>query len=163
MTIVERVLTLKQIDLLEGAGPRHLLGLAELVREVEMRTGQAIYGDADLADAIYVVFTGRVRLLAGGKELSTVGPGQAFGTWALVDDSARGQSAECVEDGVLVALGREEFYEFASGDPGLLSGIIHLLARRLKAIVAERPEEARVEVEGTADEAEPAKDLESKP
>jgi CRP-like cAMP-binding protein len=163
MTIVERVLTLKQIDLLEGAGPRHLLGLAELVREVEMRAGQAIYGDADLADAIYVVFTGRVRLLAGGKELSTVGPGQAFGTWALVDDSERGQSAECVEDGVLVALGREEFYEFAAGDPALLSGIIHLLARRLKTLVAERPEEARVEVEGTAAEAEPAKDLESKP
>jgi CRP-like cAMP-binding protein len=159
MTIVERVLTLKQIDLLEGAGPRHLLGLAELVREVEVRAGQAIYGDADLADAIYVVFKGRVRLLAGGKELSTVGPGEAFGTWALVDDSARGQSAECIEDGILVALGREDFYEFAAGDPELLSGMIGLLARRLKALVAERPEEARVEVEGTAPAETTAKDL----
>ena len=60
MTTVERVLVLKQIDLLESAGPRHLLALAELVREVEMFQGQAIYGEADLADAIYVVFKGRV-------------------------------------------------------------------------------------------------------
>ena len=65
MTTVERVLTLKQIDLLESAGPRHLLALADLVREVEMWAGQAIYGEADLADAIYVVFKGRVRLLTG--------------------------------------------------------------------------------------------------
>ena len=35
MTTVEKVLTLKQIDFLETAGPRHLLALAELVREVE--------------------------------------------------------------------------------------------------------------------------------
>ena len=35
MTTVERVLTLKQIDLLETAGPRQLLALAELVREAK--------------------------------------------------------------------------------------------------------------------------------
>lgn len=155
MTTVERVLVLKQIDLLESAGPRHLLALAELVREVEVRNGQAIYGEADLADAIYVVFKGRVRLLSGDKELSTVGPGEAFGTWALVDDCERGQRAECVEDGLLVALGRDDFYDFAAGDPALLQGIIRVLARRLKAIVAERPEEARIEEEGTATDGEP--------
>ncbi len=155
MTTVERVLTLKQIDLLAAAGPRHLLQLAELVREVEMTVGQAIYGETDLADAIYVVFQGRVRLMAAGAELSTVGPGEAFGTWALVDDSERGQSAECIEPGLLVALGREEFDEFASGDPTLLQGVIRVLARRLKALVVERPEEARIEGEGVDPPAEP--------
>ena len=158
MTTVERVLVLKQIDLLETAGPRHLLALADLVREVEMSAGQAIYGEADLADAIYVVFKGRVRLSAGGKELSTVGPGEAFGTWALVDDSERGQRAEGIEDGLLVALGREEFYDFAAGDPALLQGIIRVLARRLKSLVAERPEEARIEGEGMDTGEEPPKE-----
>jgi len=104
VTTVEKVLTLKQIDLLQTAGPRHLLALADLVREVDMTAGQTIYNESDLADAIYVVHQGRVRLFAGAKELSTVGPGEAFGTWALVDDSQRGQRAECAEDGLLVAL-----------------------------------------------------------
>jgi CRP-like cAMP-binding protein len=155
MTTVERVLTLKQIDLLESAGPRHLLALADLVREVETWKGQAIYGEADLADAIYVVFKGRVRLVSGDKELSTVGPGESFGTWALVDDSERGQRAECIEDGLLVALGREDFYEFAASDPALLQGIIRVLARRLKSLVAERPEEAHIEGEGMETGEEP--------
>ena len=155
MTTVEKVLTLKQIDLLETAGPRHLLALADLVREVDMSAGQTIYGESDLADAIYVVHQGRVRLLAGAKELSTVGPGEAFGTWALVDDSERGQRAECAEDGLLVALGREDFYDFAASDPTVLQGIIRVLARRLVTLVAERPEEARIEGEGTETGEEP--------
>jgi CRP-like cAMP-binding protein len=158
VTTVERVLVLKQIDLLQTAGPRHLLALAELVREVAMTAGQAIYGEADLADAIYVVYEGRVRLLTGDKELSTVGPGEAFGTWALVDDSERGQRAECAEDGLLVALGREDFYEFAATDPTLLQGIIRVLAGRLVALVAQRPEEARIEGEGTETGEKPAQE-----
>jgi CRP-like cAMP-binding protein len=155
VTTVERVLVLKQIDLLETAGPRHLLALAALVREVEMSAGETIYGEADLADAIYVVHRGRVRLLVDGRELSTVGPGEAFGTWALVDDSERGQSAQCAEDGLLVALGREDFYEFAATDPTLLQGILRVLARRLRALVVERPEEARIEGEGMETGEEP--------
>lgn len=158
MTTVEKVLTLKQIDLLETAGPRHLLALAELVREVEMTAGQAIYGEADLADAIYVVHRGRVRLSTGEKELSTVGPGEAFGTWALVDDSERGQRAECAEDGMLVALGREDFYDLATTDPTLLIGVLRVVARRLKALVAERPEEARIEGEGMETGEKPTED-----
>lgn len=154
MTTVERVLTLKQIDLLQTAGPRHLLQLADLVREVEMWSGQTIYSETDLADAIYVVYKGRVKLSAGDRELSTVGPGEAFGTWALVDDSERGQRADCIEDGLLVALGREEFYDFAVGDTSLLQGVIRVLAGRLKTLVAERPEEARIEGEGMEPPAE---------
>jgi len=163
VTTVEKVLTLKQIDLLQTAGPRHLLALADLVREVDMTAGQTIYGESDLADAIYVVNQGRVRLLAGAKELSTVGPGEAFGTWALVDDSERGQRAECTEDGLLVALGREDFYEFAAGDPTILFGVIRVLARRLKSLVAERPEESRIEGEGMETGEEPAEDSIPKP
>jgi len=163
MTTVERVLTLKQIDLLETAGPRQLLALAELVREVEMTAGEAIYGETDLADAIYVVNRGRVRLVSGEREFSAVGPGEAFGTWALVDDSERGQRAECTEDGLLVALGREDFYEFAAGDPTILFGVIRVLARRLKSLVAERPEESRIEGEGMDTGEEPAEDSIPKP
>lgn len=158
MTTVERVLTLKQIDLLETAGPRQLLALAELVREVEMTAGEAIYGEADLADAIYVVNRGRVRLLSGDRELSSVGPGEAFGTWALVDDSERGQRAECLEDGLLVALGRDDFVEFARTDPALLTGILRTLARRLRDLVEGRPEEARLEGEGMETGEQPAED-----
>jgi CRP-like cAMP-binding protein len=145
---VERVLILKGADLLNEVGPRHLLGLAEVAREVEIAVGDSIYNAADPADALYLVVEGRVRLTTDAGTLSEVGPGEAFGTWALVDESARGHTAECTEDGLALALHRDEFYDVAAADLTLLREVVRAMAKRLRALVAERPAEARVEGEG---------------
>jgi AAA family ATP:ADP antiporter len=150
MTEVEKVIYLRGIDLFKQAGPRQLLALAARVREAAMWKGQVIYQEVDPADALYVVVEGRVRLAAGDKVLAEIGSGEAFGTWALVDDAARGQRADALEDGQLLALDREDFYDFAAGDAQLLKELVRVLAGRLKELVAERPDEARVEGEGAA-------------
>jgi len=148
LTSVERVLILKGADLLSDVGPRHLLGLAEVAREVEIVKGDTIYNAEDPADALYMVVEGRVRLSTEDRTMSEVGPGEAFGTWSLVDESARGHRAECTEDGLVLALHRDEFYDVAAGDLPLLQEVVRALAKRLRTLVAERPEEARVESEG---------------
>jgi CRP-like cAMP-binding protein len=148
LTAVERVLILKGADLLSDVGPRHLLGLANVARELEISKGDTIYREEDPADALYMVVEGRVRLSTGDRTMSEVGPGEAFGTWSLVDDSARGHRAECTEDGLTLALHRDEFYDVAAGDLPLLQEVVRALAKRLRTLVAERPEEARVESEG---------------
>jgi hypothetical protein len=43
LTPVERVLILKGVDLLKDVGPRHLLGLANVAREIEIFDGDTIY------------------------------------------------------------------------------------------------------------------------
>jgi hypothetical protein len=148
LTSVERVLILKGADLLKDVGPRHLLGLADVAREIEILKGDTIYEEDDPADALYMVVEGRVRLSTGGRTMSEVGPGEAFGTWSLVDDSERGHRAECLEDGLTLALHRDEFYDMAASDLTLLQEVVRVLAKRLRTLVAERPDEARVEGEG---------------
>ncbi len=148
LTTVERVLVLRYADLLKDVGPRHLLALAELAHEVEITVGDTIFGEEDPADVLYIVVEGRVRLSTGGRTLSEVGPNESFGTWALVDDSGRGQRAECLEDGLLLALHRDDFYEVAAGDLTVLLQVVRALARRLRELAAERPEETRLEGEG---------------
>lgn len=148
LTAVERVLILKGADLLHDVGPRRLLELAEVAREVEISKGDTIYREEDAADALYMMVEGRVRLSAGEQAIAEVGPGESFGTWALVDDSERGQRAECIEDGLALAVHRDEFYDVAAGDRRLLQEVVRALARRLRELVTERPEEARVEGEG---------------
>ena len=148
LTAVERVLILKRADLLNDVGPRHLLRLAEVAREVELWKGDTIYKEDDLADGLYMLVEGRVRLTTGERVTSEVGPGEAFGTWALVDDSERGHRVECIEDGLALMLHRDEFYDVAAGDLTLLQEVVRALAKRLRALVAERPEEARIEGEG---------------
>jgi len=148
LTPVERVLILKGADLLKEVGPRHLLDLAEVAREIELSKGETLYGEDDPADALYMVVEGRVRLSTGERTTSEVGPGEAFGTWALVDDSRRGHRAECIEDGLALMLQRDDFYDRAAGDLTLLQEVLRVLAKRLRSIVSDRPEEARVEDEG---------------
>jgi signal-transduction protein with cAMP-binding, CBS, and nucleotidyltransferase domain len=160
LTVVERVLILKGADLFSDVGPRHLLGLADVAREVEISKGDMIYKEQDPADALYMVVEGRVRLSTGDRMMSEVGPGEAFGTWSLVDDNARGHRAECTEDGLTLALNRDEFYDVAAGDLTLLQEVVRALGKRLRALVAERPEEARVEGEGIE---KPQALVESKP
>jgi len=148
LTAVERVLILKGADLLNDVGPRHLLRLAEVAEEVEIWKGDTIYKEDDLADGLYMMVEGRVRLTSGEKTTSEVGPGESFGTWALVDDSERGHRVECIEDGLALKLPRDEFYDVAAGDLALLQVVVRALAKRLRKLVSERPEEARIEGEG---------------
>ncbi|HTM00062.1 MAG TPA: Crp/Fnr family transcriptional regulator [Candidatus Omnitrophota bacterium] len=149
LTPVERVLILKGADLLRGVGPRHLLGLANVSREVPIYAGDTIYLETDPADALYIVVEGRVRISTDGRATSEVGPGEAFGTWSLIDDSERGQRAECIEDGLALSLSREEFYDVASADLAILQELVRVLAKRLRELAATAPpEEARVEGEG---------------
>jgi len=157
LTPVERVMSLKSIDLLANVGPRHLIKLAGVAREVPMWKDQAIYEERDLSEAIYVVVEGRVQLTRGERMLSEVTSGQAFGTWALVDDLERGQRAVCIEDGMLLELLREDFYEVAAGDLTLLRELLRVLARRLRTLVEDQPEQARVEGEGIDEGAKGAK------
>ena len=148
LTTVERVLILKGADLLNDVGPRHLLRLAEVAQEVEIWKGDTIYKADDLANGLYMVIEGRVRLTTGEKTTSEVGPGESFGTWALVDDTERGHQVECIEDGLALMLPRDEFYDVAAGDLALLRVVVRALAKRLRKLVSERPEEARLEGEG---------------
>lgn len=161
MTPVERVLFLQGVDLLRDVGPRHLLALAEVAREVEIRSGDTIYREEDPADTLYIVVEGRVRLSVNGKPLSEVASGEAFGSWSLVDDSARLQRAECIENGTALALDREEFYEVAATDLTVLQQVVRVLAKRLRTLVAPQPEEARVEGEG-AEKSEAVQEIEDK-
>jgi hypothetical protein len=77
-----------------------------------------------------------------------VGPGESFGTWALVDESERGHRVECIVDGLALMLHREDFYDVAAGDLTLLREVVRALTKRLRALVSERPQEARIEGEG---------------
>jgi CRP-like cAMP-binding protein len=148
LTLVERVLILQSADLLHDVGPRHLLRLAEVATEIELTSGETVYREDEAANALYMVVEGRVRLTSQDRVLSEVGPGEAFGTWALVDDSERGHRADCVEDGRALALHRDQFYDVAAVDLTLLQEVVRVLAKRLRALVSERPDEARVEGEG---------------
>ncbi len=83
LTPVERVLILNGADLLKDVGPRHLLRLAEVTREIQIREGDTIYKEDDPADALYMV--------VGGECVSRPVSGRRP-RWARARPSGRGPS-----------------------------------------------------------------------
>ena len=138
LMLSERAVILKTADLLSDMGPQHLVGLTGVAQEIEIFAGDTIYRATDAADALYLVVEGRVRLTKDEQPITEVVAGEAFGTWSLVDDSERGHHAECVQDGVALALHREEFYNVAARDLTLLQEVVRAIAKRLRALLAER-------------------------
>ena len=105
--------------------------------------GALVITEGDLADALYVVISGRVKVFLGsddGKEvvLTILVPGECFGEIALLDEEPRSASVAAMEKTKLLVIRRDTFLELLQGNPILARSMISSLAylvRRLTGSV----------------------------
>lgn len=96
---------------------------------VELEPGAWLFREGDVADAVYVVVSGAVQVLAiadDGKEIviGRLGPGEHFGEQALLGraaDARRGASVRGAEPTKLARIDRDVFLRLVSGDQALLA------------------------------------------
>ena len=108
-----------------------------------LAAGKLLYRQGDTADALYLVESGRLRVVVGGdrvpgqeRVLRFVGPGEILGEAAFMAETSHVTSAVAVDDARLWRLDRSDFDALlASHDPVL---------RYLAAIIAERQTQANV-------------------
>jgi len=111
--------------------------LAESAQVVTHPAGQLLFREGDIADSIYLVLEGTVRLTKKdpeGKEqlLAFVGPNDFFGEFGVLDGKPRSAGAFAAEEGtVLARLPRElvtgVFEE--SGGQGVLKVALHIIGK----------------------------------
>ncbi len=117
------------------------LELAELERVAastpyrSYQPGEVIYRMDDLADALYFVRSGLIKiskLFPNGKEaiLSVVGPHDTFGELLLEPEERRPTQAEAVEPTTLIVLPRTELQRLLASKPSLAMKLIRLMAAR---------------------------------
>ncbi len=98
--------------------------LAQLSRRMDLRhyaLGQAVCRAGDQAEAFYVVYGGRARVVAqqNGEE-TTVGlltRGQSFGEQGLLSNTRRRFTVRAASDLAVLHLGREDFERFINTHP----------------------------------------------
>ncbi len=130
---VEKILFLKSAPVFERVSGEDLAALAR-VAEIEIYApGQTIFHEGDLGDALYVVVRGRIGIQSGGERLATLGPGEAFGEMAVLDEVPRSGSAVVEEEAEVLRIGSEEFYEILHEQVEIAEGVIRMLTRRLRA------------------------------
>ena len=101
------------------------------------RKDEIIFEENSMGDEMYVVHSGRVRLVtkAPGTDLllGMLGPGEFFGEMALVDDAPRSATATAEEHNTkLVVLNQSRFLYLVSQQPPFALTIMHGLCQRIR-------------------------------
>lgn len=99
-------------------------------------TGEVIYRMDDMADALYFVKSGLVKIskfFPNGKEaiLGVVGQYDVFGELLLTPQERRPTQAEAIQDTILIVLPRAELQNLIEKRPAIALKFIRLMAERL--------------------------------
>ena len=135
-TVIEKVMLLQEVDIFAEVPTEQLAVLATIADEVPLLAGDGLYREGEPADALYLVLDGGVRLHRGDDTISEVGPGEAFGTWALFDDEPRLVSADVEADATLLRVDRDDFVDLMADHVQIAQGVIKAVARRLRGLAA---------------------------
>ena len=111
--------------------------LAADARAVTVPGGEYVFRSGDAAAGLFLVRSGRLRVLVEGDEgprvVRELGPGDVLGELALLTGSPRSASAQAVRDTELLALDAERFDSLLAGDPAFARALLRELARQLQA------------------------------
>ena len=106
--------------------PRAAAELAERLQVERYRVGQVVWRAGDAAHSLYLVASGRARVVGGAAEaeisLAVLAPGDVFGEEALLSRGPRAYTVRAAEELVLLRLGREALQELIRRRPELEAG-----------------------------------------
>ena len=130
-----RLKLLKSVVLFKDLDVRDLRMVNNLLHERRYLADEVIFDEGEEGQGLFIVLSGRVKVMFPGTTdtLIEFGPGTFFGEVALLDQSVRTAQARAVEDTLIVALFRSEFYSLLETHSAIASRISFQLARALAA------------------------------
>lgn len=125
------------VPLFSGLSPDELSSFAELTRERSYPRGSVILFENDPGDSLFIVRSGRVKVVLIGEDgreviLGVLGVGQHFGELALIDEQPRSAHVIAMEDSSLIVLRREDFRKRVESSPAVAWSLLAELSRRLR-------------------------------
>lgn len=129
---------------------RALRALAEGSRWRNCRGGEYLYRAGDASDGLYLVATGRIRIIAPNRAddrqiLGEVGLGETVGEIAVVSDAPHSVDALAMRDTRALAIPRAGFERTVERHPGAMLAVTRLIVERLRGTQERDP---RQEVSG---------------
>jgi MFS family permease len=131
-TVPERELELvASVPFFEPLAPTTLEKLAMRLRPLHVRAGTAVVREGEAGETFYIVGSGQIDVLHGGKLVATLGAGQYFGEIALLHEAPRVATCLARSDAELFELERQVFVSAVSGNEQSHSTVEDVVSGRL--------------------------------
>jgi CRP-like cAMP-binding protein len=132
MLTIEKVMLLRGMELFAAVDGEALAAIAKVTSEAQVAAGEALVSEGDHGDALFVVVSGRARLMRGERVLGEVGERAVIGEVALLDPGPRTASVTALTDLEVLRVGRDDFVEILAAYPEVATAVIRMLARRMR-------------------------------
>jgi MFS family permease len=111
----DRIVLLRRVAMFRLLPVPVIESLAQRLGRSRVPAGTDVFCQGDPGDGFYVIETGRVAVLADGREIRRMGPGEAFGEIALLRSVPRTATVRAVEDTELATLSGPQFVSAVTG------------------------------------------------
>jgi CRP-like cAMP-binding protein len=130
---------LRQTPFFAGLSEGDVSGFTGMFRDRAFSAGEAIYVAGDKAASLYVVATGKVKLVRttpAGKSvvLTIVGAGDFFGSLSTLGDDTYPNTAVAHTDCCVLAISGADFRSILRRHPQVAAAALDIVAARLRAM-----------------------------
>jgi CRP-like cAMP-binding protein len=127
---------LRRVPLFAELDDRHLDRLADEFSRRTFSAGDPIATEGEGGRTFFVIEEGKASVSVGGREVGSLGPGDAFGEIALIDRAPRSATITAQTDITSYMLPIWSFRPIVEGSPEMLWKLLEGLAGRLRAAEA---------------------------
>ncbi|MDE3055525.1 MAG: cyclic nucleotide-binding domain-containing protein [Verrucomicrobiota bacterium] len=127
---MERAFFLKKVSLFSDLDLEFLLAIAEKLHEEEYDAGEKIFHFGQVANRIYFIARGSVRILTPSwHSIQELASGDYFGDESLFNDEPRSYQAQSTGDSLLYTLSRSHLLAIISECPSVAVLLLQTYAR----------------------------------
>jgi hypothetical protein len=136
VSILERILLLREIPIFTDLSPEDLKLVAEIAHEEWYPQNTDIFHQGDEGNMMFVIVEGQLRVLRSmngvEQELAQRGPGEFFGEMAIIESAPRSATLCAQTDVRVLAIDGEMFKGILRERPDVSFAVLRSLSRRLR-------------------------------
>jgi NTE family protein len=133
----DKIVILQRVPVFVSCTDEQLHFIADRTRLVEYKKGEFIYREGGIAEAFYIISSGRLRVFtqADGREqtLVVLHNGDSFGEISLLTGETHSAHVQAINDTLVLQLEKRDFDAVINRIPALVLYLSRLLSKRLRA------------------------------
>lgn len=131
-SLVNQILELQALSLFRDSSAEDLAEVASLVRAKTFPKGEELYREGDRGDACYLLRAGAVSIHRDGDEIDRLGPGDACGFIAILDQLPREATAITASECSVFVIQADELIQLLADRPLLMHSMFRALTHSIR-------------------------------